>query len=62
MIGAVSEAFCGAVFEVISGVSTTEKFGLSGWTVLVEFSRIGRVGEVGKNSLSSEKAPLEDKE
>ena len=32
-----------------------EKSDPLGWTVLVEFSRIGRIGRLGKNSLSSAK-------
>ena len=44
-----------AVFEAFSGVIAMEKSDPLVWAVLLEFSRIGRVGRLGKNSLSSAK-------
>ena len=54
MTDAVFEAFSGAVFLVFSGVIAMEKSDPLVWAVLL-FSRIGRVGRLGKNSLSSAK-------
>ena len=54
MTDAVFEAFSGAVFLVFSGVFAMEKSDPLVWAVLL-FSRIGRVGRLGKNSLSSAK-------
>ena len=55
MTDAVFEAFSGAVVLVFSGEIAMEKSDPLVWAVLLEFSRIGRVGRLGKNSLSSAK-------